>query len=269
MKDTVSIVILTYNNLHKVEKCLSSLLPVLDREDILECLILDNGSDADTVECVRQFQDSHSKARAIFSKENRGCAGGRKDLLQRVRGKKILILDSDVVITSGDFIDKLSSALEKPGVGIVGCAGALVNNYGVDFNLLPENYDGPADAVVGYCQLFRKTVLEAGCEIDEYYNPYGEEDFDFSLQIKEKLGLISYKVSREDFGLTHDCSETNRTDRKKREKNLRYLFLKFGIYKKGMLGYISFALRSRHLFKWIDRKIGMGGILLRKFLSFV
>jgi len=223
----ISVLMLTYNNLPEVKKCLKSLTGITKRKDVLEWIILDNGSTDGTAHFLKQFSKNQPKVNVIYSKINTGVAGGRKILLEKARGEILLLLDSDVIAQSKDFVTILLKALKKPGVGIVGCRALDFSIKNASFDKKELNYEGFADFVEGYCTLFDRKILQAGCEMDLYYSPYWAEDADFCLQIKEKTGLKAYAVSLEKTGLLHKNSKTNKGSRLDRKKKVLYLALKF------------------------------------------
>jgi len=224
----ISILILTYNRLEVVKKFFESIKVVLKREDVFEMLVLDNGSTDGTAEFVGELSRLSPKIKTFRLKENLGCAGGRNFLLSFAMGNIILILDSDVIINSPAFIDKLLLSVEKPGVGIAGMHGMNLNQETMSFEELPKYFEGKADYVSGFCQMFKRDMLEKGCKIDTFYNPYFAEDVDFCYQVKEKTGLYAYKL-REDGDISHNWGQTNLGTNSENKIKFEYLFKKFNL----------------------------------------
>lgn len=256
MNNNISISIVTYNSLSKTKMCLESVSMLLKREDILELLIWDNDSDDSMKDYLVEFSKNNNKTRIIFSNENIGCSGGREKLFNLTQGNKILSLDSDVVVTRDSFLDKLINAEEDTQTGLVGCAGAMIDYNNIEFALVDENYSGPIDAIIGYCQFFSKNIISNGVNYDNYYYPNGEDDIDFSMQIKKNLNLECYKLPQLDFGLIHEYSHTNRNNFDKRNKNFKHIFKKFQIYDKNPYGRIKFTIKASVLIKKIKRCLG-------------
>ena len=226
-KNKISVIILTHNRLEAVKKCFESLKKILKRKDIFEFIILDNASKDGTAEFVKEFSKTSPKIKVVFSPKNLGCAGGRNTLIKIAKGNIILILDSDIEITSEKFIDTMLEKLEQPEVGIVGLQGNYLDPSTMVFEELPENFEGYADFISGFCQMFKSEVLEKGCEIDTFYNPYYAEDVDFCYQIKKNLNLNVYAISKQGSGVIHNWGQTNLGSDKENIGKLKYLFDKF------------------------------------------
>jgi hypothetical protein len=178
-----------------------------------------------------------------------------KKLMSKASGNKILILDPDVVIKDDVFLDKLINKEKENNIGIVGCDGGFIDKDKIQFKMCNNNFEGIVDGVCGYCQFFDSKILDK-CQIDDYYYPNGEEDFDFCLQIKKEFNKDCYKISQENFGLTHDYSYTNRDNLDLRNKNFKYLFDKFDLYENGFINKVSFKIKSNVIFRKINRLIG-------------
>lgn len=254
MENKISILIVTYNSLDKFKKCFDSLKKILNRDDVFEVLIFDNKSNQETVNFLKQIEDQQ-KIKVFYSEKNLGCGGARKELMKKASGNKVLILDPDIVVIDELFLDKLITKEKESSIGIVGCAGGNINKSKIQFDMVPDDYEGLVDAVCGYCQFFDTEILKE-CQIDDFYYPNGEEDFDFCLQVKQKLDKEVYKFSQEIFGLIHDYSYTNRDNLDLRNKNFKYMFNKFNLYDAGFLNKIIFKIKSNILFRKIDRLIG-------------
>jgi GT2 family glycosyltransferase len=195
----ISIIIVSWNTAQFLENCLASLranppdLPV-------ECWVVDNASTDDSPRMVREkFPQVH----LIENPENVGFARANNQAIQRCKGKYILLLNPDTLVTSGalqalvDFLDK---HLE------VGAAGARILNpngslqisshprptlsrelwrlFHLDRLLPYAEYSlnkweaaqaQDVDVLIGACLLLRKDVLEQVGSLDEDYFMYSEE----------------------------------------------------------------------------------------------
>lgn len=245
----------TYNSLNKLKKSLLGLEETLKREDVIELIIFDNGSDQKTVIFLKQFSDLE-KVKVIFSKKNLGCGGARKELMSLVKGNKILSLDPDIIVKNNSFLDLLIDAEACDNFSIIGFAGGNINKEKIQFDIVKDDYVGEVDAVCGYCQFFDKDILDKGCAIDSFYKINGEEDFDFCLSAEKVTGKKSYKLKQDNSKLFHDYSYTNRNNLDRRNKNFKYMFKKFGIYEKSFTGKLKFYIKSSVIFKKINRLIG-------------
>ncbi|MCZ6794737.1 MAG: glycosyltransferase family 2 protein [Planctomycetota bacterium] len=109
---TVSAVIVSWNSLRYLPRCLESL-----REQELpprEIILVDNGSTDGTREWVRRH---HPGVRLIANDSNRGFCVANNQGIQVAAGDHVLLLNTDVVLERG-FLAVLAAALETdPGLG--------------------------------------------------------------------------------------------------------------------------------------------------------
>ncbi len=188
----VSVVTLVWNNWRVAKNGILSMRRLLDREDVCELLVLDNGSTDETREAV-QCVLGWPKTRLFRSDENLGCGGGRQLLFSAANGDRILSLDSDAIIVDASIIDLLEASLQTPGVGIVGdWGGNMRKPLRRTFQMMPRHYIGSVDAVSGYCHYFRTAVLNQGISVDPQFFKGGPDDSDFCLSIKYILNQSSF-----------------------------------------------------------------------------
>jgi GT2 family glycosyltransferase len=109
MRDDVSVVVVTYNALPWVERCLDSVRGY-------ETVVVDNGSTDGTVELVRaRFPDVR-----LIEQENRGMGGGNNTGMRAAGGRYFFLLNSDAWAV-GDAVETLARyADEHPEAAVVG-----------------------------------------------------------------------------------------------------------------------------------------------------
>jgi GT2 family glycosyltransferase len=102
----VSITIVTWNSAQYLDECFAA----LDRLDYLEfeVILIDNASDDGT---RAKLQSVESKWRVVYNDHNVGFAAGQNQAIQTARGKWVLCLNPDVVL-SPDFVTQLVAAGE-------------------------------------------------------------------------------------------------------------------------------------------------------------
>lgn len=94
----------------------------------------------------------------------------------------LIFLDSDVKVLEDEWLDRLLVALESENVGLVGPAGSMVMGDFTGF--YPGQAGMECDVVSGWCQAFKREVIDAGVWIDTEFKMFWTEDSDFCLQIR-------------------------------------------------------------------------------------
>lgn len=190
----VSILLVNYNGSALLPDCLSSLRQV--RKPSFEVVVVDNGSQDNSLEVLRQFPE----ARVVASGENLGFSGGNNLGLPHCRANLILLLNTDTVAepmslqTMVDYLGlhpevavlQAKMFLGKEGRVLDTCGSFLtwlgfMYHYGYYKNDGPR-YDRayPVFSAKGACLLFRREIIE---RIGGYlFNPdffcyYEETDF--------------------------------------------------------------------------------------------
>lgn len=198
-----SLLFLTYNRLGIVARCFRSLAPTLHRDDV-EWVILDNASSDGTADWLLKMARRYPNIRIELAAKNRGVSGGRTRLLELAQGDTLLFLDSDIEARQTDWLERLTAPLANLEIGICGAAGHYLNSRW-QTRPAPPHFEGQVDILSGYCQAFRRDVLERGVNIDLSFNFGGAEDDDFCSQIASH-GLKVWQVPN--IGLHHIFSGT-------------------------------------------------------------
>jgi GT2 family glycosyltransferase len=199
----VSIITLTFNKAEFTYQYLESILAHTDIS--YELILVDNGSQDET----NSLFDRLENVTVIKNKENLGFIKGCNQGASKARGKYLLFLNNDIIVTPG-WLSKLVKTIENyPKCGAVGCkliwpngklqeAGSIIWNdgsalgYGREGNPMhPEySYLREVDYCSGACLLVRKDIFQQLGLFDERYGPAYYEDSDLCLGI---WGL-GYKV---------------------------------------------------------------------------
>ena len=216
----VSIVIITYNCWHHLERCLDSVytrVPGLD----FEVVVVDNNSVDGTLEGIRS---RFPQVTLMENSRNMGVARARNQGIRITEGRYVLILDADVEIVSEDFASLVSYMDAHPKVGIMGCTLmsqdgdvhpsartfprpvhvflrrlsyiGLVKNSRIlkQHHLADWDRKEPknVDMVEGAFQLIRRSVIDEIGPLDERMF-YGFEDSDYCARaIKAGYNVICY-----------------------------------------------------------------------------
>lgn len=121
----VSIVIPCYNDKKYIEESVNSALS--QTYGLFEIIIVDDGSDLETKEILRQLQNDRIK---LITQENKGLSAARNVGIQKAIGDYILTLDADDFFEP-DFLEKAVSILEcNNEVGVVTCYCNYFNDKG-------------------------------------------------------------------------------------------------------------------------------------------
>ena len=105
----ISVVVVTYNALPWIERCLESVRGH-------ETIVVDHGSTDGTVAFVRErFPDAR-----VIEQENKGFSGGNNAGMRAANGRYFLLLNSDAWVV-GDGLERLAAfADEHPDAAVVG-----------------------------------------------------------------------------------------------------------------------------------------------------
>ena len=204
----ISFLFLTRNRLGVTARCFKSLADTLRREDV-EWRIVDNGSTDGTAEWLLRVAAAYpGQVHVTLRADNTGVAGGRQLLLNEARGDTLVILDADVEARRAGWLERLLAPLADPSIGICGPGGNWVTAGWQWYEPVTVDYAGPCDTISGYCQAFRRDVLDRGAVMDMAFNPYWHEDSDWCMQIAA-MGLKVWCTG--DVGLYHIYAGTGDT----------------------------------------------------------
>jgi GT2 family glycosyltransferase len=109
MADEVSVVVVTYDSLPWVERCLESVRGH-------ETIVVDHGSTDGTLELVRErFPEAR-----VIQQENRGMGGGNNAGMRAARGRYLFLLNADAWIVDG-ALERLAAHLDAhPDIAVAG-----------------------------------------------------------------------------------------------------------------------------------------------------
>ncbi len=192
----VSIVTLSWNAPAFTEKALAS---IRERtSEPYEVIVVDNGSDAPTLEMLGRIDDPH--VRVIYNPTNLGFGGGNNVGMAAARGEYVVVLNNDVVVTEG-WLDGLLEPFAHAGeIGVT----APRSNKVVGHQLLGDaRYDSEEEMAayaarrrdlhegrgyftnraIGLCLCISRTVLEQIGGFDERFVMGNFEDDDFCVRV--------------------------------------------------------------------------------------
>jgi GT2 family glycosyltransferase len=202
-KAIISAIIVNYNRRVQTKVCINS---ISDDKNILEILVVDNNSKDNSYFFLKKFFNFNKKVKIIKSIKNLGAAGGRNLGANQAKGKYLLFIDSDNVI-SKDMSRFLLSTLNEKNVIMTGpvslyfekkkmiwCLDAYISrftsiskyNYNkVNYSSLNKNKVYDTDHILN-CFMVEKKKFNSIKGFDERYFIMFEEA-DFAARLKKKF----------------------------------------------------------------------------------
>lgn len=193
--DGTSIVIPTFNQLAYLKECINSIKANTDVP--YEIIVVDNASSDGTAAYLR---NQKLGIRYTILEENRGFSGGINHGLMMARGKYIVMLNNDTVVTKGWLTHMLHCLQSDEQIAAV---GPVTNYIGGDQQIevsyqriqdmwaFAERYSIPdpsqwriTDRLVGFCLLFRRELISEVGYLDEGYRIGNYEDEDWNIRIR-------------------------------------------------------------------------------------
>ena len=187
-----SIVIVTHNQVEYTRQCLDSIRLVTDEP--FELIVVDNASTDGTLD----FLHAVPGVRVIANDTNRGFPAAVNQGMAVAAGNQVLLLNNDVLATTG-WLGRLLRALRSDArVGLVGPR----SNYVSGPQQIDVGYDGLAELdgfawdwgksqngvvldvnrLVGFCLLIRREVIDAIGTLDERFGVGCFEDDDYCVR---------------------------------------------------------------------------------------
>ncbi|WP_457556957.1 glycosyltransferase family 2 protein [Candidatus Harpocratesius sp.] len=237
----ISVIITTYNRALMIGKAINSVLNQTYRN--FELIIIDDGSQDNTKEIVKEWQKKSDKIRYKLLTSNYGANIARNEGIKLSKGNYLAFLDSD----DEWFPQKLEKQIEifrnskDPKLGIVYCG--MIKKYSkglISFkndkksgnlfqNLLISNFIGGASV-----PLIRRKVFE-NCGMfnkSKVFQKGGSQDYEMWLRIASKYNfgvvpeiLVKYNIIKDSVSLNSEFSNPS-----KRIKARLFIWRKYWTY---------------------------------------
>jgi GT2 family glycosyltransferase len=251
-RPAVTVGIVSWNAAADLERCLDALPDGLDGLPA-QIVVVDNGSDDATAGVLAR----HPEAESIVNAENRGLTPGRNQVLERVRGEHVLMLDADTRPRPGSIRTLAEYLQAHPHVGLVGAKlldpdGSLQlscrtfppvrlpflrrppldrifeHRRTVNRHLMRE-YDHArpraVDWVLGACQCYRASLLPALGRYDERIFSHGGEDTDWCLRVWKAGREVHYVPAAEVVHAYGHFTRRNPLSKQARRGLVDYLYM--------------------------------------------
>ncbi|HJR15744.1 MAG TPA: glycosyltransferase family 2 protein [Gemmatimonadales bacterium] len=212
-EELLVVIVLSHNKRDQTLRCLESVRQLKYRP--LEVLVVDNGSSDGSAEAVAA---AYPAAHLLRSSANRGAAGGRnlgfEYAKEHLDPSYVLFLDDDSVVQeqlAGELVAAMQTAtrvgLATPkafrfgSTDVIASAGGMrvrlgqgsITDIGAGERDIGQfEQGGWVESCVGFTVLARVEALERCRGFDESYNPYGWEEVDLSLRIRQAGYTIQY-----------------------------------------------------------------------------
>ncbi|CAM2070538.1 Glycosyltransferase [Sulfidibacter corallicola] len=203
-----SIIVVSCENLNLTVRCLESLRATLPFEGT-EILMVDNGSHDGTRGYLKEMAERDTRIRVMPRVNNDGWCVAANQGLAAARGRYLVLLNNDVMVSEG-WLGGLRACMDQApdvvgSLGPVGLAGPLSNSVGglqavegpnhpdaatlnahaAEFRRQNERRWERAWFLSGFCLMFARACYEDIGGLDERFSPGGFDDNDLVLRAEE------------------------------------------------------------------------------------
>jgi len=276
----LSVVIVSYNVRPYLEECLKSVQEALEGIEG-EVFVVDNHSDDDSVEIVRQV---YPWVNLIVNLENLGFAKANNQAIRRAQGEYVLLLNPDTVVSQDTFRGVLAFMDEHPKAGSAGVMMCYENGSRAPesrravptpwvaarkmlgftkryyLSDLPWNQPCKIEVVSGAFCLLRHQALKTVGLLDEDFFMYGE-DIDLSYRLLKggwenwylPYSIIHYKgksTQKSDYRYVHIFYQAMLIFFQKHYSHLSFVYsipVKLAIYFRASIALIDILRKKLHL----------------------
>lgn len=209
-----SIVIPTYNRSEKLTECLQALFAQKYNKKLFEIIVVDDGSQDDTLAMLEKLQKKSPVAFSVFSQKNQGQGVARNTGIAHAKGEIVVLIGDDIIATP-HFLqkhDRAHCAHPEENAGVLGFitwhdrlkvtplmrfmekGGVILGRFGghqFAFDLLEGRET--ADYHFFYTSnISLKRTLLVRYKFDPWFAGYGWEDIELGYRLTREVGLRLY-----------------------------------------------------------------------------
>ena len=165
-KQTISVVIPTYNSSSYISRTLDS---VLSQKSLpYEIVIVDDGSSDNTIEVIEEYKKSNKDVLEnikVFQQKNMGAGAARNRAVKEATGEWIAFLDSDDIWMSGKMEAVKSSMEANPDANIIAHEEYAVDEKNMESRRLCSLHKGYDESKDLFIQLYEGNLFSTSCMV--------------------------------------------------------------------------------------------------------
>ena len=195
-----AIVILSYNQLFLMQRCIESIYNNCNPNDYL-LVIFDNGSKDGSAEWLSEWGENHDEAMVILNETNLGFSGGNNAACQYISDDyDVFFLNNDTRVPANALFWLRMGLYAADDIGAVGAVQNYADadqihevefndpeeyvKHGAEFNVYMKNPLEEQSKLCGFALLVKKEAWNETGGFDERFNPGYVEDDDICLHIR-------------------------------------------------------------------------------------